>query len=68
MKLFCMRGGDGMPRMSKKAKLEWDFFLNPNTGRKNYNLLCRRCLRECKQSYRTVILECPRFVSNSGRK
>ena len=40
MKLFCMRGGDDMPRMSKKAKLEWDFFLNPNTGRKNYNLLC----------------------------
>jgi len=48
MKILCMRGGDGMPRMSKKAKLEWDFFLNPNTGRKNYNPLCRRCLRDCK--------------------
>jgi len=68
MEIFCMKGGDDMPRMSKKAKLEWEFFLNPDTGRKNYNQLWRRCLKDCKQSYRAGVLECPRCMGNSGRK
>ena len=39
-----------MPRMSKKRKLEWSFFLN-HRNRITYNDLCRGCTRECKQSF-----------------
>ena len=43
-----------MPRMSKKDKEEWNFFLNDH-GRISYNELCRKCDRDCKQSFRAVI-------------
>ena len=32
-----------IPRLSKKAKREWDLFLDLSTGRRSYNELCRRC-------------------------
>jgi len=51
-----------MPRMSKKMKLEWALFIGPN-GRRQYNELCRKCGRDCKQSFRVVVLECPRYES-----
>ena len=57
-----------MPRMTKKEKVEWSLFLNPQTGRRTYNALCRKCLHDCKQSYRTVLVACPKFAVNSGRK
>lgn len=44
-----------MPRMSKSKKLEWSFFLN-DRGRKAYNTLCRRCVHDCKQSFRAVVV------------
>lgn len=57
-----------MPRMSKRNKREWGLFINPKTGRKNYNDLCRKCLRRCKQSYRVIVISCRRFAPNWGRK
>ena len=57
-----------MPRMSKRNKREWGLFINPKTGRKNYNDLCRKCKRRCKQSYRTIVISCRRFAPNWGRK
>ena len=42
-----------MPRMSKKRRLEWSFFLN-HRNRITYNDLCRGCTRDCKQSFRAV--------------
>ena len=42
-----------MPRMSKKRKEEWAFFLN-DRGRITYNALCRRCVHDCKQSFRAM--------------
>ena len=57
-----------MPRMSKRNKREWGLFINPKTGRKNYNDLCRKCLRRCKQSYRVIVISCRRFAPNCGRK
>lgn len=51
-----------MPRMAKKRKQELNFFLN-NTGRVNYNVLCRRCVRDCKQSFRAIVVECRRYLS-----
>lgn len=50
-----------MPRLSKKAKAEWAFFINPLTGKRQFNLLCQHCTCECKQSYRAQILACPRY-------
>lgn len=32
-----------MAKLSKQAKQEWDFFINPETGRRTYNSLCRKC-------------------------
>ncbi len=51
-----------MPRMSKRRKRELSFFLT-ESGRVAYNKLCLRCTHDCKQSYRAVILECPKFES-----
>ena len=55
-----------MPRMSKSKKLEWSFFLN-DRGRKAYNTLCRRCVHDCKQSFRAQIIECPPFLSKRAK-
>ena len=51
-----------MPRMSKKRKEEWAFFLKDN-GRIAFNELCRRCARACKQSFRAIVVECPKYRS-----
>ena len=55
-----------MPRMSKTKKLEWSFFLN-DRGRKAYNTLCRRCVHDCKQSFRAVVVFV-RIISQRGQK
>ena len=60
-------GGDNMPRMSKKDKQEWDFYLDEN-GRISYNELCRNCDRECKQSFRAIIVSCPEYNSKRRKK
>ena len=44
-----------MPRLSKKVKAEWAFFLHPQTGRRTYNEICRSCIHECKQSFRAPV-------------
>ena len=41
----------------KKAKQEWDFFINPETGRRTYNSLCLKC----KQSYKATVIFCPKY-------
>jgi hypothetical protein len=51
-----------MPRMSKKRKQEWAFFLN-HRNRITYNDLCRKCVHGCKQSFRVLVIECPRYYS-----
>ena len=52
-----------IPRLSKKAKQEWDLFLDPSTGRRSYNELCRRCTHSCKQSFRAIVVACPHYES-----
>ena len=56
-----------MPRMSKKRKQELAFFLNER-GRVSYNTLCRRCIHGCKQSYKTMIVECRKYFSKRAKK
>ena len=50
-----------MPRLSKKAKQEWSVFIRPETGRRSYNELCRKCAHPCKQSYQALVIEYPKF-------
>ncbi|MGI5900627.1 MAG: hypothetical protein ACOX8S_12060 [Christensenellales bacterium] len=56
-----------MPRMSKKRKLEWSLFLN-HRNHITYNALCRKCVHDCKQSFRVVIIECPRYLSKRAKR
>ncbi len=49
-----------MPRMSNRRKWELAFFLT-ESGRVAYNKLCLCCKHDCKQSYRAVVVNCPRF-------
>ena len=63
---FSMIGGT-MPRMSKKRKLELSFFLN-DRGRVACNDLCRKCQHECKQSFRAVVIDCPRYLSKRAKR
>ncbi len=51
-----------MPRMSKKRKQEWALFLN-DRNRITYNELCRRCSNPCKQSFRSIVVHCPNYLS-----
>mgnify|MGYP007128251469 CR=1 FL=1 len=59
--------GAAMPRMSKKRKEEWAFFLIER-NRITYNPLCRKCRRTCKQSFRATIIECPAFISKRAKQ
>ena len=56
-----------MPRMSKKRKLEWAFFIN-HRNRITYNDLCRKCVHGCKQSFRAIVVECPRYDSKRAKR
>ena len=56
-----------MPRMSKKRKKELGIFLN-DRGRRSYNGLCRKCQHECKQSFRAVMIDCPRYLSKRAKR
>ena len=51
-----------MPRMSKKRREEWSFFLN-RRNRISYNPICRGCTQDCKQSFRMGIVVCDRYWS-----
>ena len=56
-----------MPRMSKRDKEEWAFFLDEH-GRIKYAERCRKCERDCKQSFRAVIVQCPEYNSKRRKK
>ncbi|MBO5891453.1 MAG: hypothetical protein J6Q30_01910 [Oscillospiraceae bacterium] len=57
-----------IPRLSQKAKREWSLFLDPRTGRRSYNELCRRCTHSCKQSFRTIVVTCPHYESKRSTR
>ena len=56
-----------IPRVPKYQKEEWAFFLDSN-GRKAYNDLCKKCVRECKQSFRVIVIYCPKYHSKRSVK
>ena len=53
-----------MSRMPKKRKQELSFFLNERA----YNILCRKCRRSCKQSFRAVVIDCPFYLSKRAKR
>lgn len=56
-----------MPRMSQKKKRELSLFLNEQ-GRVEYNTLCRRCVHNCKQTHRVLVIECGRYLSKRSKE
>ena len=56
-----------MPKLSKRERQLLAFFLDPITGKRRYNDLCRRCIRACKQSWRAVVVVCPRYISRHAK-
>ena len=58
-----VKGVFSMARLSKKLKQEWALFINPKTGRRTYNDLCRKCRNDCKQSFRAIVVCCPMYCS-----
>ena len=55
-----------MPRKEVFRKEEWVFFLNAD-GELRYCDKCNNCRRSCKQSFRAVIVRCPRFESKGEK-
>jgi len=53
--------------MSKKKKAENAFFLN-EYGRISLNTLCRRCIHDCKQSKKAIVIECANYTSKRAKK
>ena len=51
-----------MPKMSQKRKKELSLFLN-DAGRVEYNSLCHKCVRKCKQAHKAIVVECRRYLS-----
>lgn len=51
---------------SKKWRLEWSFFLGQN-GRRTYNEICKGCTHDCKQSFRAILIACPRYTSKRSK-
>ena len=56
-----------MPRMSKAMKKEMVFFIN-DKGRITHNDLCRKCIHDCKQSFRAMVICCNKYVSKRAVK
>lgn len=56
-----------MSKISQRRLLEWSFFLN-HRNRITYNRLCQRCSRDCKQSFRTLVILCRRYRPNTHKE
>ena len=56
-----------MPKLSKKERQLLAFFLDPETGKRRYNEVCRRCIHACKQSFRAALITCPRYISRHAK-
>ena len=56
-----------MPRTSNKRRQELSLFLNER-GRVEYNSLCRRCVHNCKQAYRELVVVCDRYLSKRAKE
>ena len=51
-------------------EIEYDIYEKhfDDRNRITYNDFCRKCIHECKQSFRATIIECPRYCSKRSRE
>lgn len=54
-------------RYTKKFKEEWAFFLNEH-GKLAYAEKCKLCERDCKQSFRAVVMYCPHYLYKDRKR
>ena len=66
--LFLGREGDAYAKIkvNSRNRLYWSYFLDEN-GKIRYNKTCRQCAKDCKQSFRSIIVCCP-FYEKKGVK
>ena len=64
---ICKRGGFMVARMGKKEKRLWVFFLN-DKNRIQYNDQCKKCVNDCKQSFRCRIVWCGKYYSKRRKR
>ena len=51
-----------MTKFTKKFCEEWSFYIRAGKRRKVvFNEKCKKCMHECKHSYRAEIIACPNF-------
>jgi hypothetical protein len=55
-----------MPRLSKRDKEEWAFFIGSD-GRRRYNEKCLACVHDCKQSFRAKVF-CKKYQSKRSNE
>lgn len=46
-------------------KEEWQFWIPYENGKREFNIFCKHCSRECKQSFRVEIINCPHYDGGS---
>jgi hypothetical protein len=46
---------------------EWDFFINPKTGKLQFNEVCKTCRHDCRQSYKACLVSCPSYQKVEGK-
>lgn len=57
-----------MAKLSKKFCEEWAFYIKPGTRKRIvFNEKCKKCMHECKQSYRAEIIACKNFQKKEGK-
>lgn len=64
--LNILKEGIAVARMGKKEKRLWVFFLN-DKNRIQYNDQCKKCVYECKQSFRCRIVWCGKYHSKRSK-
>ena len=47
-----------MDKQKKVNNRDWAIFINPRTGRHAFNQRCKKCVKNCKQSYRVNVVTC----------
>lgn len=52
-----------MLRLSKKEKQEWDFFINPKTGRRTYNKFCRNVIAIANKTIVPLLFTAAKFAA-----
>nr|MBQ4455180.1 hypothetical protein [Clostridia bacterium] len=50
-----------MEKQKRTNNRDWTFFINPQTGRRAFNPKCKRCVKNCKQSYRVQSVSCRNY-------